>query len=234
MPLRRLQKKKPLRLRPRGRLPEATAPLDGKTAADLRAELVMFLARRTRDATLAEDLAQQALVQVLAGLPRFRGNATLRTWVRRIALNVWHDHARRQAASPAVRAARGDSFSVTALLDALGPAPPVAPVEDALDRRATQHCLFDAIRQLPADARRILLLHDYGDMPLEEVASALGCSVGAAKVRLHRARRLVAERCRVDCVSDVGADGTVLCTPRGGANPPVERPPRKAAPRRRK
>jgi hypothetical protein len=51
-------------------------------------------------------------------------------------------------------------------------------------------------------------------MPLDEVAKALDCSVGAAKVRLHRARRQLAEICRAECECDTGLEGTLLCSPK--------------------
>jgi RNA polymerase sigma-70 factor (ECF subfamily) len=199
--------------------PSNTALLDGKAAERLRADLVGLLARRTGDPVLAQDLAQETMLRVLRGLPRFRGAATLRTWARRIALNVWRDNLRDRAANPAVRAAQGDQFSVDALLDSLGPAAPVPRVEDVRDRRATHACLLDAVRKLPLAARRLILLHDFGEMPLDQAAALLGCSAATAKVRLHRARRRVAETCRTECVVEAGLDGTTLCTPKPGSPP---------------
>ncbi len=187
------------------REPSPTPGLDDEAAAHLRRDLVRFLGRRVADAALAEDLAQEALIHVLRGLPGHRGTAALGTWARRIALNVWRDHLRRAAARPA-------SSSVLALLDALGPGAPPGP-EAVHDRRATHDCLLEATRRLPLAARRVLLLHDFGEMPLAEAATALGCSPGAAKVRLHRARRLLAALCRADCACERGMDGP-LCTPK--------------------
>src|SRR3972149_2578394 len=100
------------------------AALDEATAEALRAELRRALRAQTADATLAEDLAQETMVHVLRGLSRFEGKANLRTWAQRIALNVWHDHLRRRAASPAERAAKGEAFSVLAVLDSMGPVAP--------------------------------------------------------------------------------------------------------------
>ncbi|MGD0947889.1 MAG: RNA polymerase sigma factor [Candidatus Binatia bacterium] len=198
-------------------VPKATrnrpSKLDPETLERLRNDLVRFLTRRTGgDAALAEDLAQESLVHILRGLPQFRGGATLRTWARRIAVNVWRDHMRRQAASPVERAAAGDAFSVSAILDALTPAKTAFDPELTPDQKATQNCLFDAVRQLPVDRRRVVLLHDFAEMPLDEVAKALDCSVGAAKVRLHRARRQLAEICRAECECDSGPEGTLLCS----------------------
>jgi len=189
--------------------------LDPGALARLRNDLVRFLTRRTGgDAALAEDLAQESMVHILRALPQFRGGATLHTWARRIAVNVWRDHMRRQAASPVERAATGDAFSVAALLDALTPGKPALDPKLTRDQKATHNCLLEAVRQLPLDRRRVVLLHDFAEMPLDEVAKALDCSVGAAKVRLHRARRQLAAICRAECECDTGPEGTLLCSPK--------------------
>lgn len=201
-------------------MPRSTEPsrcddlLNGQNAENLRLELVRLLTRRSGDRVLAEDLAQEALVHVLGGLPRFRGAAALRTWARRIALNVWRDYHRRRVLNPTARAAAGDGFSVSALLDSLSPAEPTLSPPDAYDRHATHNCLLDAARQLPLVERGILLLHDFGNVPLGQAAEELGCSVGTARVRLHRARRHLAEICRGECIDEAGPEGAILCTPR--------------------
>jgi RNA polymerase sigma-70 factor (ECF subfamily) len=195
---------------PSARKPGPAAALDPETAAALRQELARWLARRTGDDALADDLAQEAFVHLLRGLPRYRGAATLRTWARRIALNVWRDHLRRTAARPEGHV----GLSVSALLDALEP--PVQPdrVEMAHDQHVTHECLLEATRQVPPGPRRVLLLHDFGDMPLEQIAAALGCSTATARVRLHRARRRLGEVCRAECACEPATDGTPVCEPR--------------------
>jgi RNA polymerase sigma-70 factor, ECF subfamily len=194
----------------RPRKPGPGVGLDAGAAADLRKELVRWLGRRTGDAVLADDLAQEAFVHLLRGLPRYRGTAALTTWARRIAENVWRDHLRSTAARPEGHAA----VSVSALLDALEP--PVQPdrVEVAHDQRVTHECLLDATRQVPPGPRRVLLLHDFGDMPLEQIAAALGCSTATARVRLHRARRRLSEVCRAECACEPATDGTPVCAPK--------------------
>ncbi len=199
---------------------KAPSSPDAAALQQLREDLVRFLRSRTAgDAALAEDLAQESLVHVLRGYAQFRRTAALRTWARRIAANVWRDHMRRLAASPVERAAAGNAFSVAAILDALTPARTAPGPEAAPDLVATHNCLLDAVRQLPLDQRRVVLLHDFGDMPLDEVARVLRCSSGTAKVRLHRARRRVAEACRAECVPEVGLDGTTVCTPKPSSRP---------------
>jgi RNA polymerase sigma-70 factor (ECF subfamily) len=174
-----------------------------------------FFAQQSGDPALAEDLAQETLVHILRGLPGFRAAAALRTWARRIALNVWYDHLRCRGARPAARASEGGELSGEVLLDRLGRTSPTPLPDEAFDRRATQHCLVDAVRQLSPAERGVILLRDFGDIPLEEAARTLGCSVGAAKARLHRARRHLAEVCRRECLNEDGRDGATFCTPKG-------------------
>lgn len=198
---------------------EPSAGLDPETAATLRKDLVRWLARRAGNADLADDLAQEAFVHLLRGLSRYRGAAALTTWARRIALNVWRDHLRRTAARPEGHA----EISVSALLDALEP--PVQPdrVEAVHDRQVTHECLLAATRQVPPGTRRVLLLHDFGDMPLEQVATALGCSTATARVRLHRARRRLRDVCRADCACEPATDGTPVCAPKRPKRPSTAR-----------
>jgi RNA polymerase sigma-70 factor, ECF subfamily len=197
--------------RPRKPQPNAgNVGLDSETAASLRKEMVRCLARHTSDATLADDLAQEAFVHLLRGLPRYRGAAAVTTWARRIALNVWRDYLRRTAARPEGHV----EVSVFALLDSLGPPVHSDRVEAAHDQHVTHECLLEATRQVPPGPRRVLLLHDFGDMPLAQVAAALGCSTATARVRLHRARRRLSEVCRAECACEPATDGTPVCEPK--------------------
>jgi RNA polymerase sigma-70 factor (ECF subfamily) len=185
-------------------------PLDEHTAHRLRSEAAAFFARRCHDRTLVDDLTQQCLTQLLRGLPHLRRPAALRPWLQRIAANVWNDHLR------AARGERNRALSVMAALEELGAPPPSYSPEQAYRTRATHDCLRAAIDQLPAEMRGVLALCEYADLPLTEAAARLGCSPTAAKVRLHRARRRLADVCRAQCVSDVASDGTCLCEPQQG------------------
>lgn len=105
-------------------------------------------------------------------------------------------------------------MSVSALIDTLKPPLPPNRAEAAHDQQITHECLLDATRRLPPEPRRVLLLHDFGDMPLEQVATALGCSTATARVRLHRARKRLREVCRADCACEPAADGALVCAPK--------------------
>ena len=119
----------------------------------------------------AEDVAQEAL---LVARGRWDGVSTLDrpdAWVRRVALRIGARRARREAE----RGAR----------EAAVVAPATAPPPD-LD-------LVAAMLDLPDRHAAAIRLHYLADSPIAEVAEMLGCTEGAAKVLLLRARRLLAE-----------------------------------------
>lgn len=186
--------------------------LGEEVARALRAELRQIFLAKTRDAARSDDLAQEAMARVIAGLRHFRGEARLRTWAHRIALNLWRDEMRKPASHSTTPAGDGEALAVLAWLD----------VEDrdaselgaASDRRRTRRCVLDAIDRLSPSEREAVLLCDLGDSSLERTARTLGCSVGALKVRLHRGRARLAELCRAECMEDVGPRGDLICAPK--------------------
>jgi RNA polymerase sigma-70 factor (ECF subfamily) len=122
----------------------------------------------------AEDITQDAFVQLYLHWATVSRYDAPHAWVRRVALRL------------AVRAAhRERQRKVLARLTvgSLEEAP--APVDIDLLR---------AIAALPARQRAAMVLFYYEDRPVSDVADVLGCSISAAKVMLHRARQALAER----------------------------------------
>jgi RNA polymerase sigma-70 factor (ECF subfamily) len=64
--------------------------------------------------------------------------------------------------------------------------------EEALERQEIRARVRDAVERLPEAYRAIIVLRDFEDLSTEEAATALGISVNAAKIRLHRARQALA------------------------------------------
>ena len=135
----------------------------------------------------AQDCLQEAFLQVHRKIDQFEGRAALGTWLHRIVIN---------AALTAIRARRNDEESLDTLqpqfdrFDLLiGPTvEPPASAEDLLQRAGTRRAVRQAIDQLPASYRSVLLLRDIEGYDTRETAALLGIGVSAAKVRLHRAR----------------------------------------------
>lgn len=131
-----------------------------------------------------DDLFQEIAVALWQALPRYRGDASERTWLYRIAHNVAisastriHSHARKETALP-----EGEDFHS-----------PAAGTEEAILRAEKQALLAKAIRGLPTLDRQLILLHLEGlnYAQLEEVS---GMSQSAIASRLSRIRDRLRER----------------------------------------
>ena len=147
----------------------------------------------------SRDLTQDVFLQVYRGLPNFRRGSRFATWLYRIAVNR------------AVDAARGAKrWRSLPFLEEPTLANRTADAQDeperAYERRAEREDIQKILMRCPLGYRETLALRYYRDLSLEEIAETLGCSVAAAKVRLHRARRVFKENYiavygdRTDCL----------------------------------
>jgi RNA polymerase sigma-70 factor (ECF subfamily) len=131
-----------------------------------------------RDRGRAEELVQDIYFAIWQALPKFRGEANVRTYIARIAHNRAVTHVARAARMP--RAAQLDPFD-----DALPSAAPT-PEDDAVTQDARMR-LERAVRELPLALKIAVTLALEGFSP-DEVAAVLGITTSAASVRLHRAK----------------------------------------------
>jgi RNA polymerase sigma-70 factor (ECF subfamily) len=123
------------------------------------------------DRQRAEDVAQEAFIQLLAHWSKVSRYERPGAWVRRVAIRIATRSARRERLRPALE-------------QGTDTAPVFAPRD--VD-------LLNAIKQLPARQRAAVALFYFEDRPLPEVADILGCSHSAAKVHVFNARRRLAE-----------------------------------------
>jgi RNA polymerase sigma-70 factor, ECF subfamily len=146
--------------------------------------------RLTGDEDDALDVVQDAFLRAYRSIRRFRGDAAFSTWMYRITANC----------SVTLLERRGRNRHQS--LDAM--APPTAEAqadfrtehnpEARSAQRAEHDRLVSALASLPEKLRAVVVLRDIYDLPHDAIASELGISVTAAKVRLHRARRQLRER----------------------------------------
>ena len=151
----------------------------------------------------AEDISQNVFLKVHAGLKDFRGEASLSTWIYRIATNAALDRLRSrsfgqttQVASDA--AAPGDAADAGAVANVAGnTAEPSA--ESSFIRSEMNECIKTYVDALPESYRTVLALSDLEGFKNQEIAEILGLSVEAVKIRLHRARRELKKRFEAGC-----------------------------------
>ncbi len=161
--------------------PSALAALHRRYYARIY-RLALFRSRSTAD---AEDIAAETFVRAIDHLPgyRFQGES-LFPWLSRIATNLVVDQQRRRVTTPIFSYDQKTADDVRSLLEALetdGPDP-----HALAERHETRELLRSAIAKLPSDQADVILMRFGGDLPLAEIALALGRSEGAIKSLIHR------------------------------------------------
>lgn len=136
-----------------------------------------FLVKLTGDRPAAEDLTQTVFQRMLKYRHTYRDEGSFAAWMYHLARRCAADHFRRAGAAPRAT----DPANLTERPD---DAPHAALRAVARDDAAL---LRVALQQLDGDAREVLLLSRYQELSFAEISGILGCSVGAAKVRAHRA-----------------------------------------------
>jgi RNA polymerase sigma-70 factor (ECF subfamily) len=157
-----------------------------------RAPLLNVVARTIGRDTDAEDLAQDVFVRIYRAAPRYEPTAKFSTWLYTIARRVCLNHARAQSLR------RWFSLSGTADDPDDPPNDPPDPrtpdPSQQMERREVQRVVAQAVASLPERLRFAVVLRRYEELSYEEIADILRCSVTAAKLRVHRANAILAER----------------------------------------
>lgn len=139
--------------------------------------------RMTNNVAEAEDLVQDAFLQVFRKLATFRGDSAFSTWLYRIAMNTVLMHFRRRSLS------RVSLDECHASHDGDRPVRREYGTRDGrLETSVTRIALVRAISKLPEGYRAIFLLHEVEGYQHCEIADLLGCSVGTSKSQLHKAK----------------------------------------------
>jgi RNA polymerase sigma-70 factor (ECF subfamily) len=153
-------------------------------------EVYALLFRLTSDNEEARDLTQETFLRAFQSINRFRGDASLKTWIYRIAINQarnrWRWWRRRKR-------------DVTVSLDATDdqrekPLAAILPSDDALDpeqetlAREREAQLRSALQNLRSSYREAVILRDVEGFSYEEIAETLAISIGTVKSRISRGR----------------------------------------------
>lgn len=149
---------------------EALARLFERNHARLHA-----LCARLASPADAEDLVQETFLKIQRHASTFDGGSGFTPWLFRIARNVCNDRGRRIKRTAGLEA----NWAMERKLER-------TTVEPA-DRIERLHLLEGALTALSPDDREVIVLSRMHDLPYATVAEVLGCSPGAARVRLHRA-----------------------------------------------
>jgi len=153
-----------------------------------RRELYNFLARFLGDKVAAEDVFQEAFLQVHLSAERFDTDKRFKPWLFTIAANKGRDYMRKRVRRKASRldaaidSSSGDGQSFVDLMQADLPQPDENMAEGELRDR-----VMGAIHQMPEHLREILLLSYFQQLSYNEIAEMLEIPLGTVKSRLHTA-----------------------------------------------
>jgi RNA polymerase sigma-70 factor (ECF subfamily) len=151
-----------------------------------KARVYSICVRMTNNTAQAEDLTQDAFLQVFRKLSTFKGNSALSTWLYRIAVNTVLMHFRKKALKQ-ISLDEPSSHDVKQVRREYGSR------DGRLSGSVDRITLTRAIKDLPAGYRRIFLLHEVEGYEHQEIAKLLECSVGNSKSQLHKAKLRIRE-----------------------------------------
>lgn len=144
--------------------------------------------RMVGDPTEAEDLTQEAFLQLFRKIHTFRGESAFSSWLHRLTANIvlMRFRKKRPIAVSLDEITRPDDERDRPTLEIGGPDLRLIGVFDRVN-------LQTAVQQLPEGYRSMFLLHDVQGFEHNEIATMLGCSVGNSKSQLHKARKRLRE-----------------------------------------
>jgi RNA polymerase sigma factor (sigma-70 family) len=143
------------------------------------ARLYRYCLRMTGNRSAAEDLVQDVFMRMLKYKSTFKDDSEFVPWMFGIGRNACLAHLRRAASDH--------------LTDADVDATPAEEAAEDSHRDGQDDLVRRALLRLPADRREVLVLSRYEYKSYDEIAQALECSVGAVKVRVHRAMKQLRE-----------------------------------------
>lgn len=172
--------------------------IDDEFVAMVRRDMLRFARLQLRDAELAEDAVQEALLAALQGTRGFAGRAALKTWVFSILRHKIVDQIRRSSRTTSFSALSDDESELDRTLDALFKAnahwqPAARPAawgdpEAALRERDFWAVFEVCLTHLPERTARVFMMREFLGFETDEICATLVLTTSNCNVILHRAR----------------------------------------------
>jgi RNA polymerase sigma-70 factor, ECF subfamily len=158
----------------------------------------------------AEDLMQEAFLQLFRKIGTFRGESAFSTWLHRMTVNVVLMRLRKKSLPT-------DSLEETLEPDAenSGPKRDVGAPDLRLSGAVDRVNLERSVEKLPPGYRTVFVLHDVQGYEHNEIAEIMGCSVGNSKSQLHKARTRLRELLQEEIRQQAREERKAAKTPSG-------------------
>jgi RNA polymerase sigma-70 factor (ECF subfamily) len=141
----------------------------------------------------AEDLMQEAFLQLFRKIGTFRGESAFSTWLHRMTVNVVLMRLRKKSLPAASLEETTEPDEETG-----GPRKDIGAPDLRLSGAVDRVNLERSIEKLPPGYRTVFVLHDVQGFEHNEIAGIMGCSVGNSKSQLHKARTRLRELLQED------------------------------------
>jgi RNA polymerase sigma-70 factor, ECF subfamily len=161
----------------------------------------------------AEDLAQEAFLQLFRKIATFRGESAFSTWLHRMTVNVVLMRLRKKSLPT-------DSLEESLEPDSenSGPKRDVGAPDLRLSGAVDRVNLERSIEKLPPGYRTVFMLHDVQGYEHNEIADIMGCSVGNSKSQLHKARTRLRELLQEEIREQARQERHAAKTPSGSSD----------------
>jgi len=133
----------------------------------------------------ALDIAQEVFIKLYHSIKNFKGKSKFYTYLYRMAMNTAIDHARKMGRSPFSRLEEMEGFQPS---EGVEKRPDSILLHKELEERVKV-----AVEKLPTDQRMALIFREVEGLSYQEMAEAMGCSIGTVMSRLHYARKRIQE-----------------------------------------
>jgi len=144
-----------------------------------RRDVYRIAYRMTANHEDADDVSQETFLRAYKALDSFRGDASLKTWLFRIAMNLSINVGRARAGH------RTEERDLDVMPDPRGAEGPAAEGRLILGEEATR--VRGAVASLPPRQKQVVLLRMYEEMPFQEISEVLDCPIGTAKANFFHA-----------------------------------------------
>ena len=156
----------------------------------------------------SEDILQDIFFKIYTGLPAFKGDATLNTWIYRIATNTLLDKL------------KSNAHKFTKMQHELNPSTlhyENSQYQSTFDKRIEKEEMNDCIRQfineLTEKNRTVFVLSQYENLTNKEIADILNISIDSVKIRLHRAKEMLKALLSRNCNVYFDENSELCCEP---------------------
>jgi len=161
----------------------------------------------------AEDLTQDAFLQLYRKIATFRGESAFSTWLHRLSVNVVLMKLRKKKLAETPLDETNDPDD-----ESSGPRRELGAPDLLLSGSIDRVHLQRAVEQLPPGYRQVFVLHDVQGFEHNEIADLMGCSIGNSKSQLHKARMRLRELLHETLRSQARQDRQTAKTETGGAD----------------